>query len=80
MSDTDQTIEQKMVSFATSDHYQGAVELLRRSLTQVVSLIGENEFQTIRNAFTVEMETALIQRFIVQINKIKTGENLTEQL
>ena len=76
--DTEQTIEQKKVAFATSEHYQGAVELLRQSLTQVMSLIGETEFKTVVNALTVELETALIQRFVVEINKIRTGENLTQ--
>lgn len=74
----EQTIEQKVISFATGDHYQGAVELLKRSLTQITSLIGETEYKTLVNAMTVEFETGLIQRFVVEINKIKTGENLTQ--
>lgn len=74
----DQTLKQKAVAFATSEHYQGAIELLKKSLTQVTSLIGEDEFKTVVNALTVELETALIQRFVVEINKIRTGENLTE--
>ncbi len=79
MSDIqNQTVEQKVVSFANSEHYQGAVELLKRSLTQVMTLIGETEFRTIVNALTVELETALVQRFVVEINKIRTGENLTQ--
>ncbi len=72
------TIEQKVVAFATSEHYQGAVELLKRSLTQITSLIGETEYKTLVNAMTVEFETGLIQRFVVEINKIKTGENLNQ--
>lgn len=79
MSETEQTLDQKAISFANSEHYQGAVELLKRSLTQVMTLIGENEFKTVVNALTVELETALVQRFVVQINKIRTGENLMEQ-
>lgn len=75
-----QTTEQKVVSFATSKHYQGAVELLKRSLTEITTLIGENEFKTVVNALTVELETALVQRFVVAINKIRTGENLIEPL
>ncbi len=73
-----QNTNQKIVSFATSDHYQGAVELLKKSLTEVTTLIGEDEFHTIINAMTVELETALVQRFVIGINKIRTGENLNE--
>ncbi len=78
--DTDQTVEQKVVSFANSEHYQGAVELLKRSLTTITSLIAEDEFKTVVNALTVELETALIQRFVVSINNIRTGENLNQPL
>ncbi len=76
--ETEQTNQQKKVSFATSEHYQGAVELLKQSLTQVHSLIGDNEFKTVVNALTVELETALIQRFVVAINNIRTGNNLNQ--
>ena len=76
--ENDITIQQKKVSFATSEHYQGAIELLRQSLTQITSLIGEDEFKTVVNALTVELETALVQRFVVAINNIRTGENLNQ--
>lgn len=78
MAETEQTIEQKKVAFATSEHYQGAVELLKQSLTEITSLIGDNEFQTVRNAMTIEYETALVHRFVIAINNIRTGENLTQ--
>ncbi len=78
MSDTEQTLLQKTVSFANSEHYQGAVELLKKSLTEITTLIGENEFKTLVNAMTVELETALVQRFVVAISKIRSGENLNE--
>ncbi len=78
MAETEQTIKQKMVSFATSEHYQGAVELLKQSLTQITSLVGETEHKTVVNALTVEFETALIQRFVVAINNIRNGDNLNQ--
>jgi hypothetical protein len=78
--ETDQTLQQKKVSFATSEHYQGAIELLKQSLTEITTLIGENEFKTVLNAMTVELETALVQRFVVAINNIRTGENLNQPL
>lgn len=72
------TMEQKVIAFCTSEHYQGAVELLRRSRTEIVSLIGETEHATVVNALTVELETALIQRFVIAVDKIRSGENLME--
>lgn len=72
----DQTLEQKTILFANSEHYQGAVELLKRSRTEITSLVGETEFATVVNALTVELETALIHRFVQMIDDIKTGKNL----
>lgn len=80
MNENEQTIQQKVVLFAKSDHYQGAVELLKRSLTEITTLIGKDEFSTVVNALTVELETALVQRFVVAINNIKTNENLNQPL
>lgn len=74
--ETEQTLDQKVILFANSEHYQGAVELLKRSLTQVISIIGENEFDTLVNALTLELETGLVRRFVVEIDAIRTGKNL----
>lgn len=78
MEETEQTLQQKAVSFATSEHYVGAMELLKRSRTQLHTIIGEDEFHTLLNALTLELETNLIQRFIVMVDNIRTGGNLNE--
>lgn len=71
-----QTLDQKVISFATSEHYAGAVELLKRSLTKITSIIGENEFKTLQNALTLELESDLVRRFVVEIDNIRSGKNL----
>jgi hypothetical protein len=75
----DQTAKQKMVVFATSEHYAGAVELLKTCRTQLTSVLGDTEFKTLVNALTLELESNLIQRFVIAVEKIRTGENLNEQ-
>ena len=72
----DQTLKQKIVSFATSEHYPGAVELLKQCRTQLSSVIADDEFHTVLNALTLELETNLIQRFVIAIDNIRTGGNL----
>ena len=71
-----QTLDQKVISFATSEHYAGAVELLKRSLTQITSIVGDSEFSTVVNALTLEKESDLVRRFVVEIDNIRTGKNL----
>lgn len=73
-----QTLDQKVITFATSEHYQGAVELLKRSLTQIISIIDENEYKTLVNALTLELESNLVRRFVVEIDNIRTGKNLEQ--
>ncbi len=74
-----QTLKQKAITFATSEHYPGAVELLKKSRTQLTTIVADDEFHTLLNALTLEMETNLIQRFVVEIEKIRSGQNLLEQ-
>lgn len=73
-----QTLKQKSVAFATSEHYAGAVELLKQSRTQLMTILADNEFQTLVNALTLELESNLIQRFVVLVDDIRTGKNLFE--
>lgn len=75
-TETEQTLHQKAVSFATSEHYAGAVELLKKSRTQLTTIVGEDEFHTLLNALTLELETNIIQRFIVAVDEIRSGKNL----
>jgi hypothetical protein len=70
----DETLNQKVISFATSDGYQGAVELLRRNRTHITSILSDSEFQTLVNALTIEIESNLIQRLVVSIDSIRNGE------
>lgn len=74
-----QTAKQQMVSFATSEHYAGAVELLKSCRTQLTTILADDEFKTLVNALTLEIETNLIQRLVIAVDNIRTGRNLDEQ-
>jgi len=71
----EQTAKQKMIAFATSEHYAGAVELLKRCRTRLTTVIGKTEFDTIVNTITLEKETELISSLVVAIEKIRNGDN-----
>ena len=68
--------KEKVITFATSEHYQGAVELLKECRTQITTIVADDEYHTLINALTLEIESNLIQRFVVQIDNIRTGKNL----
>lgn len=73
-----QTAKQQMVSFSTSEHYAGAVELMKSCRTQLSSVLADDEFKTLVNALTLELEANLIQRFVIAVDNIRTGKNLDE--
>ncbi len=79
MDPLDQTTKQKMIVFATSEHYQGAVELMKQCRTQLTTIVGDTEFATLVNAMTLDIEAHLIQRFVVEVDNIRTGKNLDAQ-
>jgi len=70
----DQSLKQKMISFATSEYAPGAIELLKKCRTQLTTVLSDTEFSTIVNALTLEIEANLIQRLVVAIDKIRNGE------
>ncbi len=74
-----QTAKQKAITFATSEHYAGAVEILRKARTQLTTIVADDQFHTLLNALTLEIETNLIHRFVVEIEKIRSGQNLFEE-
>ena len=72
MEETEQTIKQKVISFAGSD-YSGAIELLKRCKVRITKLVDENEFKTLVNTITLEAETELIGRLLIAIEDIRKG-------
>lgn len=74
--DTEQTLKQKAIAFANSDNYAGAVELLKTCRTQIITILAEDEFKTLVNALTLEIEGNLIRNFVVAVDNIRTGKNL----
>ena len=74
----DQNTKQQMVIFANSENATGAIELMKAQRTQLMSVIADTEFKTLVNALTLEIESSLIQRFIIAIDAVRTGKNLDE--
>ena len=68
--------KEKVITFATSEHYQGAVELLKECRTKITTIVADDDFHTLINALTLEVEANLIQRFVIEVDNIRTGKNL----
>jgi hypothetical protein len=70
----EESVRQKMISFATSEFAPGAIELLKKCRTQLSTVMADTEFQTLVNALTLEIEANLIQRLVISIDKVRHGE------
>ena len=66
----DQSITQKKITFANSEHISTVI-LILKECGGVNTLVGENEFTTIVNAVTLDAQTDLINKFIKALDNIK---------
>lgn len=67
-----QTINQKKMSFVQSAHLDAVLALLRDSCGEQ-RLVGETEFETIKNAITLEANANMIKGFIKMVDFVKSG-------
>jgi hypothetical protein len=70
--DPEQTLKQKKIEFAQSAHLEAVLAILRESAGEQ-KLVGANEFETIKNAITLEANSTMITNFINLIDHIKKG-------
>lgn len=66
------TVKQKKIAFAQSAHVETVVQLLKEC-GGVPTLVGENEFETVVNAVTLDAQQNMITKFINMIDHIKQG-------
>lgn len=69
---TPQTLEQKKMAFAGSEHVAIAI-LLFKECGGVSKLLGDSEFETVVNAATLDAQQDMITKFISSIDNIKKG-------
>ena len=75
MESVDQTlVRQKVAQFANSEHAKILPELFKECRTPIQSIIGKDEFQTLVNAITIEVETKFISNILVHLQQVKEGK------
>lgn len=67
-----QTLDQKKMAFANSEHIEAVIALLQEC-GGVPKLVGDTEFETVRNAITLDAQQDLTKAFISAIDAIKKG-------
>lgn len=70
--ETEQTLKQKKISLAQSEHAFTIVELMR-DCTSKSPIIADTEWKTIVNAITLEVEANMMRRMVDYIEEIRKG-------
>lgn len=77
MNENEQTLKQKKISLAQSEHYATIVELMR-DCTSKNPIIADTEFKTLVNSITLEVEANFMRRMVDYLEAIRAG-SLHEQ-
>lgn len=68
----DQSLKQRKIAFAQSEHASILVELLKDCMGQG-ALIADTEFKTVVNAVTLEVQSNLLRRVVDYLDEIRSG-------
>lgn len=71
--ESEQSIKQRKIALATSEHASVIVELMKDILTQS-PLIADTEWQTIVNAITLDVQSSMMRGMVEYIERIRQGE------
>lgn len=58
---------------AARDYGDVIIEILKDNRNPILKIVGDNEFKTLVNALTLESEAELIQRVVIYLEELKTG-------
>jgi hypothetical protein len=69
-----ETLNQKKIALAQSEHAPIIIELLKDVASQEsMNLIGKTEFETIKNAITFDVKASMISGMVDYLENIRKG-------
>lgn len=66
------SLNQKKIAFVNSTHLDAVLAILKDSFGEQ-KLLGANEFETVKNAVTLEANSNTLKAFIKMVDYIKAG-------
>lgn len=74
------TLNQKKIAFANNpDNIEAVLAILKDAMGNP-KLVGDSEFETLKNAITLDAQSELLMQFINKIDFIKSGGLVTAEL
>lgn len=74
---TEQTMKQKKIALAQSEHAPIVIELMKDCIDQS-PLVADTEFATVKNAITFDVQSTMLRKMVDLLEGIRQG-NLHEQ-
>jgi len=72
MDENEQSLKQKKIALAQSNHAPVVIDLMKDCMAQV-SIIADTEWKTIVNALTLEIQSTMLRDMVDLLEKIRTG-------
>lgn len=69
---TEQSMKQKKIMLAQSEHAPIVIELMKDCIEQS-PLVGDNEFKTLVNAITFDVQSTILRRMVDLLEQIRQG-------
>jgi len=70
---SEQTMKQKKIALAQSEHAPIVIELLKDCIDQT-PLVADTEFATIKNAITFDVQSTMLRKMVDLLEDIRQGK------
>jgi len=71
-NESEQSIKQKKIALATSEHAPVIIELMKDCISQT-PIIAKTEWETIVNAVTLEVQSTMLRAMVDYLEEIRKG-------
>ena len=71
-NENEQSIKQKKIALATSEHAPMIIELMKDCMSQT-PIIAKTEWETIVNAITLEVQGTMLRTMVDHLEDIRSG-------
>ena len=72
MDENEQSLKQKKIALAQSNHAPVVIDLMKDCMAQV-SIIADTEWKTIVNALTLEIQSTMLRSMVDLLENIRQG-------
>lgn len=73
MNETEQSLKQKKIALAQSEHAPIIIELMKDCITQVPLVDDKSEWKTIVNTITLDTQSTMLRTMVDYLENIRKG-------